>query len=167
MRRSRKPFGPQPGSRGFESPLLRQVISHRHGKPCLLCFMATTRGFEPMRSIRARKTARWAVFSESRGGFSRRGEARSAILNPPPPPGYKLQARETVPVLFFCKPVLTNGLFHLSRPDTACRAGGQADFQSSLVYRSTLRSSFKPPSLASVALAFLGANGPRKASATC
>ena len=67
----------------------------------------------------------------------------------------------------FCKPVLTNGLFHLSRPDAACRAGGQADFQSSLAYQSTLRSSFKPPSLASAALAFLGANGPPKRHPAC
>ena len=52
----------------------------------------------------------------------------------------------------------------MRRPDAARPAGGQAGFQSSLAYRSTLRFSFKPPSLASAALAFLGANGPPNTS---
>ena len=45
-----------------------------------------TKGFEPMRSIRVKKTAQWAVFSESRGGFSRRGEAREARFGIPSSP---------------------------------------------------------------------------------
>ena len=67
-----------PGHGGSNPPSSASSNAYRHGKPCLFCFTTTTRGFEPMRSIRARKTARWAVFSESRGGFSRRGEARAA-----------------------------------------------------------------------------------------
>ena len=84
MRRSRKPFGPQPGSRGFESPLLRQVTFCRHGnRACFIFAWTKLGGFEPMRSIRVKKTAQWAVFSESRGGFSRRGEAREARFRIP------------------------------------------------------------------------------------
>ena len=55
-------------------------------------------------------------------------------------------------------PFLRTALFHLRRPDAAKLLRGHFAFQSSLAYRSTLRSSFKPICLVKELLAAFDAN---------
>ncbi len=85
---------------GFESPSLRQInlSAVSHGAFSYDLLGRTLGGVAEWLNAAVSKTV-WPATRVT------------GVRIPPPPPGYKLQARETVPVFSFYKPVLTNGLF--------------------------------------------------------
>ena len=149
-----------PGHGGSNPPSSASLTVYRHGKPCLFCFVAATKGDSNRRGRFAPGKQPSGLFSANREE-ALADEVKRAQRDSESPSSASLNAyRHGSPCLFFFyKPVLMNGLFRMRHPDAARHSGRHLAFQSSLAYRSTLRFSFKAICSPGMPLAVLRADG--------